>query len=227
MSLIAYIPVIAGGPRATVLHYIRNNQIIQNDSMVLMDAGCQYRDYSSDITRTWPVSGKFTQPQRELYEACLNVQEHCLKFCVPGMTLQKLYFVMMRKLGEELSHLGLVDKKEHEAAVKMCKSPTDSLPMYYVKKLANFCPHDIGHYLGLDVHDCPEVSKNIELQPGTVITVEPGIYIKPNDETVPFKYRGIGIRIEDDVVITDGDTCDILSKSSPKKIQDIENVLKG
>ncbi len=96
---LAYIPVIAGGNRATTLHYIRNNQVIGKDSLVLMDAGCEYRNYASDITRTWPVNGKFTSAQKELYEACLNVQLFCIEQCVPGVSLTDLYNLMMFKMG--------------------------------------------------------------------------------------------------------------------------------
>ena len=150
---LAYIPVIAGGPRATVLHYIRNNQIIKNDQMVLMDAGCQYNDYASDITRTWPVGGIYKPAQKELYNACLNVQKYCISLCSPGsISIQQLYYAMMRKMSEELTNLGLIDKDEHEKSIKPNDLPTDSIPMGHLKKLTNFCPHDVGHYLGLDVH---------------------------------------------------------------------------
>jgi Xaa-Pro aminopeptidase len=149
---LAYIPVIAGGPRATILHYIRNNQIVTNDSMVLMDAGCQYREYVSDITRTWPISGRFKNAQKELYQACLNVQKHCVEQSVPGVSIQQLYYVMVRKMGEELTNLGLIDRKEHEKAIRPTDLATDPIPMGYMQRLSNFCPHDVGHYLGLDVH---------------------------------------------------------------------------
>jgi Xaa-Pro aminopeptidase len=221
---LAYIPVIAGGSRATTLHYIRNNQIIKNDSLVLMDAGCQYRDYVSDITRAWPVGGSFKSHQRELYEACLNVQKYCLSLCRPGISIHKLFNSMMRKLSEELANLGIVDKKEHELFIKPGDLPSDSLPMHYMKKLMDICPHDVGHYLGIDVHDIPELAKDIYLEPGTVITIEPGIYIRSDNESVSRKYRGIGIRIEDDVLITETG-CEVLSKSCPKEIDQIEKIL--
>lgn len=145
---LAYIPVIAGGPRATVLHYIRNNQIVNHDSMLLMDAGCQFRDYASDISRTWPVNGRFNSAQRDLYNACLSVQLHCLQHCKAGTTLQRLYNIMMKKLSEELANLGLIDKKDHDIAMKLAGGEGERLPMYHLKKLTNFCPHDVGHYLG-------------------------------------------------------------------------------
>lgn len=168
--------------------------------------------------------GRYNNAQKDLYEACLNVQKHCIKNSAPGISIQKLYYLMMRKLGDELSNLGLIERKEHESFVRPEDAETAPLPMHYLKKLSNFCAHDVGHYLGLDVHDCPEVSKHVELEPNMVITIEPGIYIRPDDESVPAKYRGIGIRIEDDVVITDSG-CEILSDKCPKEIDQIENIL--
>ncbi|CAF0870543.1 unnamed protein product [Brachionus calyciflorus] len=223
---LGYIPVIAGGNRATTLHYIRNNQIIKNGELVLMDAGCQYNEYVSDITRAWPVSGKFSREQRELYQACLNVQKHCISNCAPGISIQKLYFIMMRKLADELSQIGIIDRKEYEGYAKQDDLETSPLPFNYMKKLTNFCAHDVGHYLGLDVHDCPEVSKQNDLEPNTAITIEPGIYIRHDDESVPARYRGIGIRIEDDIVITDNGY-QILSDKCPKEIDDLEKLLNS
>lgn len=223
---LAYIPVIAGGARATTLHYIRNNQIVNNNSMLLMDAGCEYREYASDITRTWPINGKFTRAQSDLYQACLNVQLYCIEHCCPGITLQQLYNLMMRKLGEELTNLGLIDKKFNEMVTNKNISPMKRLPFDYLKVLINFCPHDIGHYLGLDVHDSPEVTKMLKLEPGSVITIEPGIYIRADNKDVPENYRGIGIRIEDDVAIT-STGCEILSKDIPKTINEIESLMQG
>lgn len=180
---LSYIPVVAGGPRANILHYIRNDQLIQNDRLVLMDAGCQYREYSSDITRTWPVNGLFKGAQRDLYQACLNVQQHCLNECRPGQTIHNLYYEMIKSLGKELIQLGILNSKDIN---------TDKIDFESRKKIAKYCTHDVGHYLGLDVHDCPEVSKSMPFSPGTVITVEPGIYVRHDDESVPARYRGIG-----------------------------------
>lgn len=164
---LAYIPVIAGGPRATILHYIRNDQLVMNNRLLLMDAGCQYNDYVSDITRTWPINGQFTSAQRELYEACLNVQQHCLEQCKSGTTINKLYQCMIKKLGEQLVQLGIL--KASDVVVN-----DNYMPITSHKNISEYCPHDIGHYVGLDVHDSPEISKGIELEPGTVITIEPG-----------------------------------------------------
>jgi len=222
---LAYIPVIAGGNRATTLHYIRNNQIVEGDSLLLMDAGCEYRDYAADITRTWPVSGKYTTAQKELYQACLNVQMYCIEKCQPGVTLYDLYIYMMRKLGEELNNLGLIDKNLHETVVKQTFAPNQGLPMNYIQAISRFCAHDIGHFLGIDVHDSPEVTKMLKLEPGSVITIEPGIYIRSDNKNVPEKYRGIGIRIEDDVAITSTGH-DVLSKRTPKTVDEIEHLLR-
>lgn len=223
---LAYIPVIAGGNRATTLHYIRNNQIVDTKDLLLLDGGCEYRDYAADITRTWPVSGRFSDAQKDLYEACLNTQLKCIEHCVPGITLQQLYYIMMNKLGDELNKLDLIDKEMYSRVEKQQNKgqPGDRLPMDYMRALSQFCPHDVGHYLGLDVHDSPEVAKTLALKEGSVITVEPGIYINANNKSVPNKYRGIGIRIEDDVVIT-STGCEVLSRSTPKTIQQIETLL--
>jgi Xaa-Pro aminopeptidase len=244
-EFISYIPVVGGGNRATSLHYIKNNQLVQPDSLILMDAGCYFNDYSSDITRTWPVNGKFTAPQRDLYEACLNVQMYCLEFCKPGVTLAFLYSKMIYKLAQQFTLLGLLDKTDFET---IDSKNLNHFPMEILSKVNKYCPHDIGHYLGelfkfnlkrlfiflliyifiyegLDVHDCPEISKRLQLEPGAVITIEPGIYIPINDKMAHPKYRGIGIRIEDDVVITD-DGHRVLSKKIPKTIDEIENILK-
>jgi len=216
---LSYIPVVGGGPRATVLHYIRNDQIVNNDRMVLMDAGCQYREYSSDITRTWPVNGRFRGAQKELYDACLNVQMHCLENCRKETTITALYGVMMKKMGQELVQLGILKESDISGA------SGDNITFEARQKIAKYCPHDVGHYLGLDVHDCPQVSKSWPLEPGAIITIEPGIYIKPDDDSVPARFRGIGIRIEDDVLITDSGH-DVLSKKCPKTIDEIESTMR-
>lgn len=130
----------------------------------------------------------------------------------------------MRKMADDLSAHGLLDRKEFETIARQSESRSDdALPSFYLRKIAKFCPHDVGHYLGLDVHDCPEVSKLIRLEPNSVITIEPGIYINSNEQSVPPRFRGIGIRIEDDVVVTENG-CEVLSKNCPKEIDDIEKL---
>ncbi|ELT89493.1 hypothetical protein CAPTEDRAFT_172665 [Capitella teleta] len=211
-DILAYPPVVAGGNRANTIHYINNNQIVDDGTMVLMDAGCECHGYTSDITRTWPVSGCFTKEQRALYEAVLDVQKHCLKVCErPGVTLDFIFLEMLRVIAQHLQELNLIPK---------------DLTSHQAQTLARqFCPHHVGHYLGMDVHDTDEISRNIKLQPGMVVTIEPGIYIPLNSRHhVPAGFRGQGIRIEDDVLITSGEP-HVLTSACPKNPDHIEKIL--
>uniref|UniRef100_A0A8C7XCQ5 X-prolyl aminopeptidase 3, mitochondrial n=1 Tax=Oryzias sinensis TaxID=183150 RepID=A0A8C7XCQ5_9TELE len=207
-NFLAYPPVVAGGNRANTLHYINNNQIIKEGEMVLLDGGCEFFGYVSDITRTWPVNGKFSPIQAELYEAVLEVQHSCLSLCSPGVSLDHIYSTMLALLGRQLKRLGIL---------KAGASDADAL-----KAARRYCPHHVGHYLGMDVHDTPELSRSQPLQPGMVITIEPGLYISEDNEEAPKHFRGLGVRIEDDVVIRDKGGPLILSSDAPKSIADVE-----
>lgn len=207
-NFLAYPPVVAGGNRANTLHYINNNQIIKNGEMVLLDGGCEYFGYVSDITRTWPVNGKFSPAQAELYEAVLEVQRACLSLCSPGISLDHIYSSMLALLGRQLKRLGIVKASSNE--------------MEILKAARRYCPHHVGHYLGMDVHDTPELSRSQPLQPGMAITIEPGLYICEDNDEVPQRFRGLGIRIEDDVVIQDNGGPLILSSETPKTIAEVE-----
>ncbi|XP_020349184.2 xaa-Pro aminopeptidase 3-like isoform X1 [Oncorhynchus kisutch] len=207
-NFLAYPPVVAGGNRANTLHYINNNQIVKNGEMVLLDGGCEYFCYVSDITRTWPVNGKFSPAQAELYEGVLEVQKACLSLCSPGASLDHIYSTMLALLGRQLKQLGIV---------KGSTSDADTL-----KAARRYCPHHVGHYLGMDVHDTPELSRSQPLQPGMAITIEPGLYICEDDDQVPDRFRGLGVRIEDDVVIREEINPLILSSDTPKTIADVE-----
>ncbi|XP_020627391.1 probable Xaa-Pro aminopeptidase 3 isoform X2 [Orbicella faveolata] len=209
---LAYPPVVASGPMANTLHYINNTQVLRDGELVLMDAGCEYHGYASDITRAWPVSGKFSDPQRELYELVLRVHKKCLKLCQKDVSLDYLHHAMLLLLGEELIRIDFLPKNLTESQLK--------------KAAGEFCPHSVGHYLGMDTHDTHLVSKGLGLHPGMVITVEPGIYISENNKNVPERYRGIGIRIEDDVLIT-GNGPDVLTAECPKEVEDIERLMNG
>ncbi|XP_053577367.1 xaa-Pro aminopeptidase 3 [Bombina bombina] len=208
-NILAYPPVVAGGNRSNTLHYVNNNQRIQPGELVLLDGGCEASCYVSDITRTWPVSGRFSAPQQELYQAVLDVQKSCLKLCVPGTSLENIYSHMLCLISQKLMDLGIV--------------PRGSSDTQLFKAARRYCPHHVGHYLGMDVHDTPDVSRSLSLQPGMVITVEPGIYIPDDDSATPMKYRGLGIRIEDDVVITEQSPI-ILSVDCPKEIHELQQV---
>ncbi|KAL9988651.1 hypothetical protein ACROYT_G003121 [Oculina patagonica] len=209
---LAYPPVVASGPMANTLHYINNTQLLRDGELVLMDAGCEYHGYASDITRTWPVSGKFSDPQRELYELVLRVHKKCLKLCQKEVSLDYLHHAMLLLLGEELININFVPKNLTESQLK--------------KAAGEFCPHHVGHYLGMDTHDTHLVSRGLGLHPGMVITVEPGIYISEDNKNVPERYRGIGIRIEDDVLITESGP-EVLTDECPKEVEDIERLINN
>jgi len=212
---LSFPPVVASGSRANTLHYISNNQLLSNGDVVLMDGGCVYHGYASDVTRTWPVSGKFTQPQAELYNVVLRVLKACMEKCnkSSSISLDSLHNAMLTLLGQELQQLNLID-------------PTLSRDSELQRAAANFCPHHLGHYLGMDTHDCLLVSRSAPLVPGVAFTLEPGLYIPNNAVDVPKEYRGIGIRIEDDVVMTENGAL-VMNSDLPKEIGDIESLMSG
>ncbi|XP_075792466.1 xaa-Pro aminopeptidase 3 isoform X3 [Pelodiscus sinensis] len=206
-DILAYPPVVAGGNRSNTLHYVKNNQLIKDGEMVLLDGGCEFSCYVSDITRTWPINGRFTDPQAELYQAVLEIQKSCLSLCSPGVSLENIYSLMLSLMGQKLKELGILKK-----------STTENF-----KAVRKYCPHHVGHYLGMDVHDTPDMSRSLPLQPGMVITIEPGIYIPQDDMAAPERLRGLGVRIEDDVVVTE-DAPLILSADCPKEIYHVEHI---
>ena len=206
-SGLAYVPVVAGGDRANIVHYVRNDRVIEEDSLVLMDAGAKAHGYCNDITRTWPISGRFTAPQRELYEAVLRVQKRCIQAAskyrqFPDLTLNALNHVATVLFVDELGALGF---KDPERAVQ------------------RLFPHSIGHYLGLDLHDCPSVSCDEPLTEGMVITIEPGLYI-PASSGYPARYHGIGVRIEDDILLGAGGVQN-LTEAVPRDAEEIEHLM--
>ncbi|KAF2091772.1 hypothetical protein K490DRAFT_30835 [Saccharata proteae CBS 121410] len=178
---IAYVPVIAGGQNALSIHYVRNDNVLKYEEMVLVDAGGEYGGYITDITRTWPVSGRFSPAQKDLYETILRVQRSCVSLCREdaSLTLDKLHSIAEEGLKDGLKALGF-------------DMSGDALPTLF--------PHHVGHYIGLDVHDSPGSPRNVPLKSGHCITIEPGVYV-PDDERWPASYRGIGIRIEDSVCV--------------------------
>ncbi|XP_042201091.1 xaa-Pro aminopeptidase 3 [Callorhinchus milii] len=208
-DFLAYPPVVAGGNRSNVLHYVKNNQTIKDGEMVLLDGGCEYFGYVSDVTRTWPINGRFTGPQSELYQAVLDVQKSCLSLCMPGITLDGIYAYMLALISKKLSELGIAN------------AGSKQLDVY--KGARKLCPHHVGHYLGMDVHDTPDMPRSVPLQPGMVLTIEPGIYIPEDEMSVPQKFRGLGVRIEDDVLVTEEGPV-VLSASCPKELLDIQEI---
>ena len=207
----AYENIVASGDNANILHYIENNHKMNRDDLLLIDAGCQYNYYASDVTRTFPVSGKFTEVQKEIYQIVLDSQIKAIKAVRPGATLNKIHEVASKVLIKGLIKLGLLKGGVAEN--------------FKSGKFKKFYPHGTGHWLGLDVHDnSPYLSEgleNIKFKPGMVITVEPGLYFPAHDKKIPKKFRGIGIRIEDDILVTRNGAQN-LSEGIPKEIKEVE-----
>jgi len=212
----AYPPIVGGGANACVLHYVDNRDRLQDGDLVLIDAGCELDGYASDITRTFPVNGRFSRPQRELYELVLAAQQAAIAKAVPGNRWNDPHKAAVRTLTRGLVELGIL-KGGKRAVTKLIKD--EAYKPYYM--------HRTGHWLGMDVHDVGDYKvdgKWRRLKPGMVLTVEPGLYI-PGDRTeAPARYRNTGIRIEDDVAITDGGN-EILSGDAPKTVADIESCM--
>ena len=205
----AYPSIVGAGENATILHYIKNNDYLKNNDLLLIDAGAEYLGYASDITRTWPINGKFTDEQKEIYEIVLNCQKRCIEAVKPGVTINILQKLAVEEISKGLLKLGLVEG--------------DLSTIINEEKYKRYFMHGIGHFLGLDVHDTSMLGRDYELTENSYITIEPGIYI-PNEDDIPIGYRGIGIRIEDDILVTvDGN--ENLTKKVPKEISEIERIV--
>ena len=205
----AYPSIVGAGENATILHYIKNNDDLKNNDLLLIDAGAEYLGYASDITRTWPINGKFTDEQKEIYEIVLNCQKICIEAVKPGVTINILQKLAVEEISKGLIKLGLVEG--------------DLSTIIDEEKYKRYFMHGIGHFLGLDVHDTSKLGRDYELTENSYITIEPGIYI-PNEDDIPIGYRGIGIRIEDDILVTvDGN--ENLTKKVPKEISEIERIV--
>ena len=209
-----YATIVGAGENATILHYIENRCAIAEGDLVLVDAGCEYDHYTADITRTWPASGRFTPVQRRVYEVVLACQTEAIEMVKPGITLDDIHNHCVKRLTEGMIALGL-----------LAGSADDRIADQSYRK---FYMHGTSHWLGMDVHDVGAYSragKARPLEPGMVLTVEPGLYIAP-DADAPPELRGIGIRIEDDVLVTEHGH-EVLTAACPKTIDDIEAVNKG
>ncbi len=206
----AYPSIVGGGENACILHYVANDDVLKKDDLVLVDAGGEYEYYASDVTRTFPVSGRFTESQREIYEIVLRAQLAAIDMVRPGNHWNQPHEAAVVELTRGLVALGLL-QGEVDALVE-----AEAYRCFYM--------HRTGHWLGLDVHDVGEYRIDDAwrvFEPGMVTTIEPGLYISPALEKVPARYRGIGIRIEDDVLVTrEGN--EVITQSIPKKIDDIE-----
>ncbi|EFA83330.1 peptidase M24 family protein [Heterostelium album PN500] len=209
----SYPPVVAGGNNANTIHYISNNMLLKDGDLCLMDAGAEYWGFTSDITRTYPVNGRFSQAQREIYEAVLDVNKRCIELVKPGASINSIHEQSVLMITEHLQRLGILPSGKTVSSL----ARSGVYHKYY--------PHCIGHYLGMDTHDCIDISYGETLTEGMIITIEPGIYIDANDMSVDEKYRGIAIRVEDDVAIVNGKPF-VLTSRAPKEISEIESLQK-
>ena len=208
----AYTPIVAGGGNSCVLHYVQNDGLLKDGDVVLIDAGCELDGYASDITRTFPVSGIFSGPQRDIYQLVLAAQAAAIAQVKPGNDWEAPHDAAVRVLARGMIDLGL------------CKGTTDSV--IESGDYRRFYMHRTGHWLGMDVHDAGDYKRNgawLKLQPGMVLTVEPGCYVRPGDN-VPEQFWNIGVRIEDDALVTEFGS-EIISSAAPKTIEQIESLM--
>jgi len=211
----AYNSIVGGGRNGCILHYNENDAILNNGDLVLIDAGCELAHYASDITRTFPVSGTFSAEQKALYELTLRAQYAAIEAVKPGNHWNQPHDAAVRVLTEGLVDLGLLSG-EVDALIE-----SEAYKAFYM--------HRTGHWLGMDVHDVGDYKIGGEwrvLEPGMVLTVEPGLYVSPDNESVEPRWRGIGIRIEDDVVVTNSG-CEVLTVAVPKTVEEIERIMAG
>lgn len=209
----AYTSIVGSGPNATVLHYINNDRVLRDGDLLLVDAGAEYKGYASDITRTFPINGRYTKPQREIYDLVLKAQMACVEMVRPGVTHDQLKQHSIEVLTEGMLQLGMLQGNAEEIIKE--------------KKYEKFYMHGLGHMLGIDVHDVGRYYFGAEsraLEPGVVMTVEPGIYVAPHTKDVPEKYLGIGVRIEDDVLCTSNGPR-VLTSKVPKQAEEIETLM--
>ncbi|WP_166370702.1 Xaa-Pro aminopeptidase [Psychromonas sp. SA13A] len=211
---IAYNSIVAGGNNACILHYTENDKQLKDGDLVLIDAGAEYQGYAGDITRTFPVNGRFTEEQATIYQLVLDCQLFALEQVKPNISVLAINKLVVRKMCEGLLALGILQG--------------DLETLIQEEKHKDFYMHGLGHFIGLDVHDVGN-SGSIEiprlLEKGMAITIEPGLYIS-NDADVEDRWKGIGVRIEDDVIVTETG-CEILTSAVPKSIQDIEALMHG
>ncbi len=209
----AYNSIVGTGVNATILHYTENRDRLEEGDILLIDAGCEYRYYASDITRSYPVSGKFTPVQRDVYQAVLDAEEAAIAEVKPGFSFGDLLDNTTRRLTQSLIDLGILKG-----------SVDENVEEGHYKK---FYPHKVGHWLGSDVHDVgsyyDESGEVRKLLPGMVTTIEPGLYF-PENADIPDEFKGIGIRIEDDILVTEGGN-ENLTVDCPKSVADLEAII--
>ncbi|HEX4922635.1 MAG TPA: aminopeptidase P N-terminal domain-containing protein, partial [Bdellovibrionales bacterium] len=208
-----YGSIVASGASATTLHYVFNDQPCKEGDLLLIDAGAEYNHFTGDITRTFPVSGRFTDVQTRFYEKVLQVQKAILKMIRPGIAFKSMQDTTIEMLTDALLELGILKgSANHIIEQQLFKK-------YY--------PHGVSHWLGMDVHDCGLYKikgESRRLEPGMCFTVEPGLYVPLDDQDAPKEFRGLGVRIEDDVVVTDLG-CEVMTSKAPKEIHDMASII--
>lgn len=209
----AFLTIVAKGANATTLHYTTNDSQIEAGDLVLIDAGCEYQYYCGDITRTFPANRKFTDAQRAVYQSVLDVQCEIIESIRPGVSIGVPTQKAVEMLTEAMLELGLLVGEKEEIIKE--------------QEYRKFYMHSVGHMLGVEVHDVAKTRDGEEhkiFQPGMVMTVEPGLYIDPDSENVPPEYLGIGVRIEDNILVTESG-CEVLTAAVPKTIDEIERLM--
>jgi Xaa-Pro aminopeptidase len=210
----SYTPIVAGGEHACVLHYVSNDGLLADGALLLIDAGCELDGYASDVTRTFPVNGRYSAPQRAVYDLVLAAQAAALAQVRPGNAWDAPHAAAVRTLAQGMIDLKLLSGSLDEVVER------ETFRQFYM--------HRTGHWLGLDVHDAGDYKRDgawRKLEPGMVLTVEPGCYIRAADG-VPAEFAGIGVRIEDDVLVTAGGH-EVLTREAPKTVDDIEALMAG
>ena len=213
----AYPSIVGSGANACVLHYVENTATLRKNDLVLIDAGCEFQQYAADLTRTFPVSGRFDGPRRALYQIVLEANKAAIDACVTGALFMDPHRVAVEVMIHGLLDLGLLEGDFDE--------------VLETESYRSLCPHNTSHWLGLDVHDVGDYRVDGEwrsLEPGMALTVEPGIYIPDTEANahLPAEFRGVGIRVEDDVLIT-AEGPDVLTEEAPKEVVDIEAVMRA
>ncbi len=209
---LGYESIVAGGKNATCLHYRSNNDTLHDGELLLIDAGGEYQYFSADITRTFPIGRKFSMAQAKLYDLVLKAQLEAIAITRPGTTLPEIHQRACETLVDGLLSLGLL-----KGTAKEILKSNGHQRLY---------PHNTSHWLGMDVHDVGLYRIQSEprpLEPGMVLTIEPGLYTQPNDSEVPAEFRNIGIRIEDDILVTKTG-CEVLTRDAPKTRAEIETL---
>ena len=208
-----YTSIVASGNNATTLHYVFNDQVMQEGDLLLMDAGAEYNFFTADVTRTYPIGGEFTDVQKRVYEKVLNVQKDLIALAQPGLPFTDLQNQAVEKLVDVMLSEKLLTG--------------DSKKIIESKEYKKYYPHGVGHWLGMDVHDVGlyEIDgESRKLEPGMCFTIEPGLYIPNHDPSAPKELKGIGIRIEDDILVTPEGHVN-LTENCPKEVGELESLV--